>query len=70
LLEAMLRVLAAVGPGATLFMEFLAAIIAVFALYVGVALFATLRADDDKHQEICHQVLRDLLELFGRRHRP
>ena len=51
-------------------MEFLAAIIAVFALYVGVALFATLRADDDKHQEICHQVLRDLLELFGRRHRP
>jgi hypothetical protein len=70
LLEAMLRVLAEVGPGATWIMVFLAAIIAVFALYVGIALLATLRAVDDKQQEICHQVLRDLLDLFRRRHRP
>jgi hypothetical protein len=64
LLQVMLRVLAEVGPRAAWILVFLAAIVAVFVLYVGVALFATLRADDDKQQKIRYQVLRDLLDLF------
>jgi hypothetical protein len=62
-LEDALRAIAEVGPGA---MWFCAAVIAVFVLYVGVALFATLRAPDDEQRTVCHEMFRELLDLFHR----
>jgi len=62
-LEGMLRVIAEVGPGA---MWFCAAVVAVFVLYVGVALFATLRASDEQQRNVRHELFRDLLSLFRR----
>jgi hypothetical protein len=66
-LESLVRVIAEVGPGATWLMVFIAAVIAVFVLYVGIALFATLRAPDDQQRTLRHEMFRELLELFRRR---
>jgi hypothetical protein len=66
-LEGVLRILAEVGPETTWAIVFSTAFIAVFVLYVGIALVATLRARDPQQQTIRYQVFRDLLELFRRR---
>jgi len=42
-------------------------VIAVFVLYVGIALFATLRAPDDQQRTLRHEMFRELLDLFRRR---
>jgi hypothetical protein len=69
-LEEMLRVIAEVGPGAAWIMVFCAAMIAVFVLYIGIALFATLRAGDEEQRKIRFELFRELLRLFRReRHR-
>jgi len=65
-LQDLLRVLAEFGPGATWFLVFIAAVVAVFVLYIGIALFATLRASDEQQRTIRYQVFRDLLGLFRR----
>jgi hypothetical protein len=46
-LEGVVRIIAVFGPGAMWFLVFFAALVAVFVLYVGIALFATLRAADE-----------------------
>lgn len=66
-MESLVRVIAEVGPGATWLMVFIAAVIAVFVLYVGIALFATLRAPDDQQRTLRHEMFRELLDLFRRR---
>jgi hypothetical protein len=67
--DVLLRLLAALGPEAIWIFAFFAAVIAVFVLYLGIALRATLRAADPEQARIRYRVFRDLLELFlrGRR---
>jgi hypothetical protein len=64
MLDALLGALMELGPLATWFALFFAAIIAVFAVYVGIALRAVLRAPDREQREIRYRVFRDLLDLF------
>jgi hypothetical protein len=69
----LLRLTDATGPGACWILIFLAAIAAVYALYVGIALRAALRASNQK-QEVSYQIFRDLLDFAldlrnGRRRR-
>lgn len=63
---ALLR-LAGVGAAANWIVIFIAAVIAVFVVYVGVALYATLRASDPEQQQIRYKVFHDLLRFFGGR---
>jgi hypothetical protein len=66
MLDALLRIGAELGPMATWFAMFLAAIVAVFVLYVGIALRAVLCARDEAQRQVRYQVFRDLLDLFNR----
>ena len=59
--ESMLRVLGEIGPGAA---WFVAAVVAVFVIYIGIALVATLRAGDEPSRKIRYQLFHDLLDLF------
>jgi hypothetical protein len=68
-LDTLLRMLAEVGPRAIWLVIFFAAVVAVFVAYVGVALWATLRASDPEQQKLRYQVFRDLLGLFRRKGR-
>jgi hypothetical protein len=62
--QMMLRLIAEIGPQIIWVFIFITALIAVFILYVGIAMHATLHAQDPRQQEIRYQVFRDLLELF------
>jgi hypothetical protein len=62
----LLRVSAAAGPSASWLAKFAAAAIAVFVLYIGIAMWATLRAADADQRKVRYQVFRDLLDLFRR----
>jgi hypothetical protein len=64
MLDALLRIPSEFGPGAMWFLVFIAAVVAVFVLYVGIALFATLCAHDEPQAKIRYQIFRDLLDLF------
>jgi hypothetical protein len=61
-----LRLMAEVGPQVTWVSIFIAAVVAVFVLYVGIALWVTLHAKDPRKQKISYQVFHDLLDLFRR----
>jgi len=61
--------LAEIGPGVVWVFIFIAAIMAVFVIYTGIALWATLRAKDAEQQKVRYQVFHDLLDLFCRRGR-
>lgn len=60
------RLMAALGPQMTWVLYFIAAIVAVFVLYIGIAIRATLRSRDPGEREIRYQIFRDLLDLFRR----
>ena len=66
MLQMLFRLLAEVGPEATWFVVYFACLIAVFVLYIGIAMWATLRARDPEQQHIRYQVFRDLRDLFLR----
>jgi hypothetical protein len=66
-LELLPRLLAEVGAAANLIVIFLTAVIAVFVAYIGIAMWATLRAHDAKEQEVRYNVFQSLLRLFIRR---
>jgi hypothetical protein len=68
-MEIPFRLLADIGPGATWAAIFLAAIVAVFVFYIGVAMLATLRAHDPEQIKIRYRIFSDLLALFCRRRR-
>jgi hypothetical protein len=64
MLEMLLRLETEAGPAATWVAMVLAALVAVFVLYVGVAMWATLRASDPERAKACYRVFQDLLGLF------
>ena len=64
MLDTLLRVPAAVGPSAIWMAKFCAAVVAVFVLYVGIAIWATLHAADPEQRKVRYQIFRDLLDLF------
>ena len=66
-MESLFRLLAEFGPKAFWIIVMFGGLAAVFALYVGIAMRATLRARDHQEQQIRYQIFRDLLELFRRR---
>jgi predicted small integral membrane protein len=66
MLDVLLRLSATVGPMAVWIMIFLAAIVAVFVLYIGIAMWAALRARDPEQRQVSYQVFRDLRDLFLR----
>jgi hypothetical protein len=43
---------------------FIAVVITILVMYLGIALSATLRATDEDRREVCYKVFRDLLDLF------
>jgi hypothetical protein len=68
-LEMLSHLPAEAGPGAIWMARFMALVVAVFVLYLGIALWATLRAHDPEQRQICYQIFRDLLDLFRPRRR-
>jgi hypothetical protein len=66
----LLRLLAEVGAAANWIVFFIAAIIAVFMVYIGIAMWAIFRTRDADQQKIRYKVFRDLLGVFDRRRRP
>ena len=60
------RLLAAIGPGVAWVLKFIAAVIAVFVVYVGIALVAALITREPRLRQTRHEILRDLLDLFRR----
>lgn len=62
----LLRLLADVGAAANWIAIFIAAVIAVFMLYLGISLLSVLRAPDKEQREIRYEVFRDLLHWFDR----
>lgn len=69
MLAELLRLLAGIGPGVVWVFIFIAAVVAVFVLYIGIALWATLRARDSEQRQVRYQIFHDLLDLFRRRGR-
>ena len=66
MVNTLIHLAAAVGPSASWIAEFCAAVVAVFVLYVGIAIWATFHAPDDQQRQVCYQIFRDLLDLFRR----
>lgn len=66
MLDVLLRLLAELGPAAMWLAIFIAAVVAIFVLYLGIALFAVLRATDPDQRKVRYRVFRDLLNLFRR----
>lgn len=58
--------MAELGPKAFWIIVFAGGLAAVFVLYIGIAIVATLRARDPEQRQIRYQVFRDLLDLFRR----
>ena len=59
----LLRLVDASGPAADWILIFLAAIVAIFVLYVGIAMRAVLRAPDQGQRQVRYQIFRDLLDF-------
>jgi hypothetical protein len=68
-LAELLRFLAEIGPGVIWVFIFIAAVMAVFVLYIGIALWAIFRARDPEQRQVWYQIFRDLIDLFRRRGR-
>jgi hypothetical protein len=65
-LAELLRLLAEISPQIIWVFIFIAAVVAVFVVYVGIALWAALRAIDPEQRKVRYQIFRDLLDLFRR----
>jgi hypothetical protein len=61
---ALFRLTAEADAAASWIVIFIAAIVVVFTLYVGIAMCATLRATDSSQQKIRYEIFRDLLRFF------
>lgn len=66
MLEDLLRVITEVGLQADWLLVFCAVVVAVFVVYIGVALVAALRASDEGQREVRYKIFTDLLGLFRR----
>ena len=69
MLDTLIRLLAAVGPEAIWIIIFFTAMVAVFVIYIGIAMRAAMRADNIEQQQLCYRMFRDLLDLFRKRRR-
>lgn len=67
MLEILLRLEAEAGPAAIWLIVFFAAVVAVFVIFIGIAMQATLHAPDPWQQQVRYQVFRDLIDLFRNR---
>jgi hypothetical protein len=67
--EVFLRLAGEVGPGATWLLILIAAMVATFVLYTGIALLAALCAKDPEQGKFRYGIFQDLLGLFDRRRR-
>jgi hypothetical protein len=65
--EMLVRAVTDLGPDALWIAMFCAVIVAVFVLYIGIAMWATIRAPDPQARKIRYQMFHDLLDLFRRR---
>ena len=68
--DVLLRLTAGLGPMTIWVVFIVAAIVAVFVIYVGIALHAVLHAADQEQRQVRYQVFRDLLDLFRRGGQP
>ena len=66
---ALLRLLAAVDNAASWAVFFIAAIIAVFMAYIGIAMWATFCARDNEERKVRYKIFRDLLRAIWPRWR-
>jgi len=66
MLDTLSRALAGLGSSASWIPKFVAVVVAVFILYIGIAIWATYRAPDAAAREIRYRIFRDLLDLFRR----
>jgi hypothetical protein len=63
----LLRLLVEVCTAASWIIFFIAAVIAVFVVYVGIAMWAVIRGSCDPEQrQVRYRVFRDLLRIFDR----
>jgi hypothetical protein len=62
----LLRLMTQLSSAARWTAIFIAAVIAVFVAYTGIAMCATFRACDPEQRKVRYQVFRDLLRWFGR----
>lgn len=62
--ESLIRLLGAIAPAIGWIATFVAAVVGLFALYVGIALVATLSAGDADIAKIRYRVLCKLLKVF------
>jgi hypothetical protein len=69
MMEMLFRLQAELGPAATWTAVFFTVVVAVFVLYIGVAMRAILRASDPEQARIRYRVFQDLLGLFRFRRR-
>jgi len=60
----LLHLLVEIGSAAIWVVIFFAFVVAVFVAFVGIAMWATLRAKDPEQQNIRYKMFRDLLGLF------
>ena len=63
---ALLRLMAEAGTAASWIVFFIAAIVVVFTVYVGIAMWAIYCAHDPEQQKVRYKIFRDLLRAFGR----
>ena len=66
MLQILPRLLAEIGHEADWLVVYVASLVGVFVLYIGIAMWFTLRAKDAEQQKIRYQVFRDLRDLFIR----
>ena len=59
----LLRLVDASGPAADRILIFLAAMVAIFVLYLGIAMRAVLRVPDQDQRQVRYQIFRDLLDF-------
>lgn len=64
MLEMLVRAVTDLGPDALWVAMFCAVIVAVFVLYIGIAMWATIRAPDPQAQNVRYQIFSALLEVF------
>ena len=64
MLNAILRLAAEAGPGATWIVILLMAVVVTFVLYIGIAMVMAIRAKDPEQSKICYQIFHDLVGLF------
>jgi hypothetical protein len=60
------RMAVELGSEAVWMVFFFAAVVAVFVVYLGIAMRETLRERNPEQQQVRYQIFRDLLELFRR----